>query len=180
MLVHVLSKSCQNVLKKSSKGRVNGLISKQGFFWPCLNQPNNFPTHLFHIYRLCEVVFFFEFFMIIWISVKPKFDQHLNKFETWKWKSKPGSFLVTPKWSFGVFLGNFMLQIQNHISSHMRVQSLRFEISHHIQAYFVWMYLDLVYQLELLVYDKLRTCALVFHFFYVFWIFYDYFEFGQT
>ena len=26
------------------------------------------------------------------------------------------------------------------------------------------MYLDLVYQLELLVYDKVRTCALVFHF----------------
>ena len=132
---------------------------------------------------ICNIIFFlmfFEIFMLILKSVKPKFDQYLNKFKTWKWKNKPGSFLVTPKWSFGEFLENFMLQIQNHISSHMRVHSLRFEISHDIQAYFVWMYLDLVYQLELLVYDKLRTCALVFHFFDIFWIFYDYFEFGQT
>ena len=32
MRLHVLRNSCQNVLKKSSKGRVNGLISKQVFF----------------------------------------------------------------------------------------------------------------------------------------------------
>ena len=28
---------------------------------------------------------FFEFVMVIWILVKTNFDQHLNKFETWKW-----------------------------------------------------------------------------------------------
>jgi hypothetical protein len=46
---------------------------------------------------------FFEFFMRTWILVKSKlarFDQALNKFKTWKWKSKHVSFLVTPKLSF--------------------------------------------------------------------------------
>mgnify|MGYP005828756171 CR=1 FL=1 len=53
----------KNVLKWGSKGRVNGLISKQGFFRPCLNQPNNFPKHIFYIYGLCALVFpFFDFF----------------------------------------------------------------------------------------------------------------------
>ena len=131
--------------------------------------------HWFSIFLI-----FFEFFVIISNLVKAKFDQHLNKFYTPNWKSKPGSFLVTPKWTFGEFLKDFILQITNHLSSHMRVHSLRCLISHHIAIYFVWMYLDLVYQLELLVYDKLRTCALVFHFFDLFWIFCDYFKFGQT
>ena len=117
----------KNVLKKSSKGRVNGLISKQGFFRPCLNQPNNLPTHLFHIYRLCEVVFsffdfFFEFFMLIWMR-----------------------------------------------------RSLRCQDA----LIFVWMYVDLVYQLESLVYDIIRLWALVFHFFcFFFWNFYAHFNFG--
>ena len=117
--------------------------------------------------------FFLIFLNILWlfqIWSKSQFDQHLNKFYTPNWKSKPGSFLVTPKWTFGEVLKDFILQITNHLSSHMRVHSLRCLISHHIAIYFVWMYLDLVYQLELLVYDKLRTCALVFHFF-------DFFEY---
>ena len=50
--------------------------------------------------------------MHIWISDIPNIDQHSNKFETWKWKTKPGSFLVTPKWSFYEVLENFMFQIQ--------------------------------------------------------------------
>ena len=65
---------------------------------------------------------FYEYLMHIWISVKPRFDQHLNKFETWKWKTKPGSFLVTPKWSFCEVLENFMFQIQNHFSSLQKTQ----------------------------------------------------------
>ena len=71
----------KNVLKKSSKGRVNGLISKQGFFRPCLNQPNKIPTHLFYIIRLCAQVFhFFEFVMVIWIwkSCYPEFCKYLD------------------------------------------------------------------------------------------------------
>ena len=78
----------KNVLKKSSKGRVNGLISKQGFFLPCLNQPNNLPAHLFHIYRLCEVVFHYWFFWIIYA--------HLNatEFETGRYEPRCINFLL--------------------------------------------------------------------------------------
>ena len=38
---------------------------------------------------------------------------------------------------------------------------------------FVWMYVDLIYQLESLVYDIIRLCAVVFYFFwFFFWNFY--------
>ena len=56
--------------------------------------------------------FFFEYFVIISNLVKAKFDQHLNKFYTPNWKSKPGSFLVTPKWTFGEVLKDFILKSQ--------------------------------------------------------------------
>ena len=61
--------------------------------------------------------FFFEFFMLIWILVKPTFDQHLSNFKTWKWKGKHGSFLVTPKWSNFKVLFIFMTQNWYHLSS---------------------------------------------------------------
>ena len=111
---------------------------------------------------------FFEFFMLILKLVKPKFDQHLNKFKTWKWKTKLGSFLVTQKWSFGEFLENFMLQIQNHFSSTLDfiVWILRYHTWY--MHFSFWIYVDLVYQLELLVYDIVRPCAQVFHFFLCF------------
>ena len=52
---------------------------------------------------------------------------------------------------------------------------------HTILKHFLFnMYLDLVYQLEMLVHDKIRPYALDLHFFDVFWIFHEYFKFGQT
>ena len=97
------------------------------FVWMYLNLVYQLELLVYDKLRTCALVFhffdfFFEYFVIISNLVKAKFDQHLNKFYTPNWKSKPGSFLVTPKWRFGEVLDNFMLQISNHLSSHMRVQ----------------------------------------------------------
>ena len=63
---------------------------------------------------------FFWFFLIFcrfesWSN--PRFDQDLNKFKTWKWKGKPGSFLVTPKWSFWEVFEISMFETPKHFSS---------------------------------------------------------------
>ena len=90
---------------------------------PCLS---TWIISTWHYKTVLDYIFliFFECLMHIWISVKPNYDQHLNNFETWKWKTKSGSFLVTPKWSFYEVLENFMFQIQNLFSS---FQETRFE-----------------------------------------------------
>ena len=57
----------------------------------------------------------FVFFWISYASLNvrsnprnPPFDHLQNKFNTWKWKTKFISFLVTLKWSFGDFLDFFL------------------------------------------------------------------------
>ena len=106
------------------------------FIWMYVDLVYQLESLVYYNMRLCALIFhflfFFEFFMLIWISVKPKFDQHLNKFETWKWKTKPGSFLVTPKWSFCEVLENFMFQIQNLFSS---LQETQFETGRYEPRY---------------------------------------------
>ena len=71
-----------------------------------------------------------------------------------------------------------MLQygVKSHISNY-ELYSLRCEIMKHFLCN---MYVDLVYQLEMLVYDKLRPCAQDLHFFDVFWISFEYFKSGST
>ena len=106
---------------------------------------------VYDIIRLCALVFhffliFFEFCMLISNLDKPKFDQHLNKFETWKWKTKPGSFLVTPKWSFGEVLENFMFQIQNHFSSlWVELFATSIVVSHLCEDFLMKIHIDHVY-----------------------------------
>ena len=66
--------------------------------------------------------------------------------------------------------------MKSHISNY-ELYSLRCEIMKHFLCN---MYVDLVYQLEMLVHDKLRPCALDLHFFDVFWISFEYFKSGST
>ena len=114
---------------------------------------------------------FFEFCMLISNLVKPNFDQHLNKFQTWKWKTKPGSFLVTPKWSFCEVFESFKFNTQNHLSSHeFQITSKGRVNNPFLSKFFSPPCVRQPNQFELSVYDKLRTCALVYHFF-------DFFEF---
>ena len=54
---------------------------------------------------------FFNFVLLIWILVKPNFDQDLNKSKTSKWRTKPGYFLVNPKWSCGEVFEIFMKNV---------------------------------------------------------------------
>ena len=71
--------------------------------------------------RRVMVYHFFRFFLNFlgsfefWSNLK--FDQHLHKFKTWKWKTKPGSFLATPKWSFSEILHFFIFKTFHHFSS---------------------------------------------------------------
>ena len=70
--------------------------------------------------------------------------------------------------------------LQNDMKSHIsnyELYSLRCEIMKHFLCN---MYVDLVYQLKMLVHDKLRPCALDLHFFDVFWISFEYFKSGST
>ena len=80
--------------------------------WICLDLVYQLECLLYDIRRLCALVFYFFWFFFEFLCPfeswsNPRFDQDLNKFKTWKWKSKPGSFLVTPKWSFWEVYWNF-------------------------------------------------------------------------
>jgi hypothetical protein len=107
--------------------------------------------------------FFFEFYAHIFESwSNPRFNQDLNKFKTWKLKGKHVSFLVTLKWSFWDVLEISMFETQNDFDLFMldfiRSTGGRYMIC------LVWIYLDLVYQLECLRYDIRKLFALVFLF----------------
>ena len=120
------------------------------FVWMYVDLVYQLESLVYDIIRLCALVFifliFFEFFMLISNLVKPKFDQHLNKFETWKWKTKPVSFLVTPKWSFGEVLENFMFQIQNHFSSlWVELSATSIVVSHLCEGFLMKIHIDQVY-----------------------------------
>ena len=76
-----------------------------------------------------------------------------------------------------MFMKYWAWKIENHFVFTHESSCWSLEIT---LAYFAWMHVHLVYQLEVLVYDKVRTCALVFHFLYIFWIFHAQCKFGQT
>jgi len=137
--------------------------------WICL---------LYDIRRLCTLVFnFSDFFnfLRIWIISwsNPRFHQDLDKFNTWKWVSKHGSFLVTLKWSFWDVLEISMFETQNHFSSWLTsIRSTdQFRVrGRYIHDFLVWICLDLVYQLECLLYIWHKN-AMCFGFSFSFWIF---------
>ena len=94
----------KDVFKNGLRVRVNDPIPKQLFFRPCLNHPIFMESLVYDIRTLCEQVLhfsdFFELYILISNLVKLRFDQDLNKFKAWKWKTKPGTFLFTPKWTY--------------------------------------------------------------------------------
>ena len=96
----------------------------------------------------------------------PRFDQDLNKFKTWKWKGKHRSFLVALKWSW--ILGGFWnFHVWNPKPLLFMLDFIRRSLGSIGGRYMiclVWICLDLVYQLECLLYDIRGLCALVFHF----------------
>ena len=69
--------------------------------WICPNLVNlsTWMLTIWHKKTMCfgfSFFYFFEFYTHIFESLwNPSFDQDLNKFRTWKWKGKLGSFLVT-------------------------------------------------------------------------------------
>ena len=67
--------------------------------WICLNLVYQLECLLYDIRRPCAFVFhfsiFFKNFMHIWFWSNPRFNQDLNKFQAWKWKRKPRSFLIS-------------------------------------------------------------------------------------
>ena len=110
----------------------------------------------------------------------PRFDQDLNKYKIWKRKGKPGSFLVTLKWSsFWDVLEIFMFETQNHFSSWL-LHKTEFKVrNRYIHDFLVWICLDLVNQLECLLYDIRMLCALVYQSFGFFLNFYAHLNLGQ-
>ena len=130
---------------------------------------------LYDIRRLCALVFyFFNFFLNFLFPFEswsnPMFDQDLNMFKTWKWKGKPRSFLVTPKWSFLEGFWNFHVWNPKPLLFVLDFIRQSLALGGRYMIFLFWICPDLVYQLECLLYDIRRLCALVFRFFYFFWI----------
>ena len=125
------------------------------------------------------LLIFFSILMPIWILSNPRFDDqdNLNKLKTRKWKGKHGSFLVNLKWSFWDVLEISMFETQNDFDLFMldfiRSTGGRYMIC------LVWIYLDLVYQLECLRYDIRKLFALVFLFANFFFNFDAHLNLGQ-
>ena len=115
--------------------------------------------------------FFFEFLCPFESWSNPRFDKDLNKFETWKWKSKLGSFLVTTKWSFWVGFWNFHVWNPKPLLLFMLdFIRQRLGLGGRYMIFLVWICLDFVDQLECLVYYIRRLCG----FFLIFLILFDF------
>ena len=110
----------------------------------------DFPFHC-HVFNLFES----------WSN--PRFDQDLNKFKTWKWKGKHGSLLVSLKWSFWGFM-KFPCLKSKTTSLRAWLHKTKFRARGRYMIFLVWICLDLVYQLECLLYDIRRLFSLVFFF----------------
>ena len=62
---------------------------------PCLS---TWMLTIWHKKTMCfcfSFFYFFKNFMHIWFWSNPRFNQDLNKFQAWKWKRKPRSFLIS-------------------------------------------------------------------------------------
>ena len=140
----------------------------------CLDLVYQLECLLYDIIILCALVFiFFDFFWIfmpIWSWSNPRLNQYLNKFKTWKWKGKPVSFLISH--SKMKLLGRFLkFPCLKPKTTSLRawLHKTKFRVRGRYMIFLVWICLDLVYQLECLLYDIRRLYALVFHFFLKFY-----------
>ena len=137
---------------------------------PCLS------TLMLTIRHKKTISFVFSFFLIFFQYWCPFESCQIlgltniqNKFKTWKWKGKHVSFLVTLKWSFLDVLEISIFETKNDFSLHARLHKI--DRGYRYMICLVWIYLDLVYQLEFIRYDIWRLCALIcFHFSDFFWI----------
>ena len=102
-------------------------------------------------------------------QILARFDQDLNMFKTWKWKGNHGSFLVTLKWSFWDVL-KFPCLKPKTTSLHDWHHKTEFRVrGRYIHDFLVWICLDLVYQLECLLYIWHKNAmSFVFSFFWFF------------
>ena len=117
--------------------------------------------------RLCSFIFF-VFLCPFESCSNPRFDQEVNKFKTWIWKSKHVSFLVTPKWSSWEGFWNFHVWNQKPLLfMHVWLHKTEFRVRGRYMIFLVWICVDLVYQLNwmLTIWHK-KT--LVFKFFFEF------------
>jgi hypothetical protein len=98
-----------------------GLGAKYIHDFSCLNMSrlclSTWMLTIWHQKTMCLVLIFLNLLCPFESWSNPRFDQDLNQFKTWKWKWKPGFFLVTPKWSFWEFFQFPMFETQNHFSS---------------------------------------------------------------
>ena len=96
---------------------------------PCLSTP---VVSISHKKTMCAGFpffwFFFYFCMLIWILVKPNFDQDLNKFQTWKWKTKPG-FLSHSKMKLWWGFWNFSCSNPKSLHIHSWLYSSMFNVT---------------------------------------------------
>ena len=138
---------------------------------------------IWHKNTLCACFPFFDFFLnylcSIWILVKPNFDQDLNKFETWKCKTKPGSFLAAPKWSIGEVFENFMFKIQNHFSSTLTLYDRVWDITLDTWILSSNVFVTCLWTVIVSIWHNKIMCA-GFSFFQYFLNFLLIFMFGQT
>jgi len=130
---------------------------------------------------MCFGFSIFDFFRFFYAYLNLGQILGLNKFKTWKWNGKHESFLTHSKMKV---LENFMFETQNPSSLHMfdfirqslaRVRG-RYDI---YMIFLLWICLeiDLVYQLECLLYDiRSRLYIYVLWFFIFFWIFLNFYS----
>ncbi len=100
--------------------------------WICPDLVYQLECLLYDIRKLCALVFHFLIFLNFLCRFEswsnPRFDQDLNKYRTWKWKEKPVSFLVTPKWSFWEVFEFSMFETQNHFSTCFWLHKIEFRV----------------------------------------------------
>ena len=120
--------------------------------------------------------------MLISNLVKPKFDKHLNKFQTWKWQTKPGSFLVTPKWRFCDVFESLKFNTQNHLSLHMSYKLAPKGVN---TPFLKQVFLSIMSKTAksiwvVSIWQSKNMCTGFPIFYFIFIIFYAHFKLGQT
>ena len=142
--------------------------------WICLDlvYQLNWMLTIWHKKTMCIGFSFFFWILCPFESwSNPRFDHDLNKFKTWIWKIKHISFLFTPKWSSWEGFWNFHVWNQKPLLfMHAWLHKSEFSVrGRYIHDFLVWICLDLVYQLEFLLYIWHKNAmSFVFSFFWFF------------
>ena len=169
----------KDVFKNGLRVRVNDPISKQLFFQPCLNHLMLLELLLDDIRRQCEQdSYFFEFFILISNLVKAMVWLAFEQVQNTNLRNEAWILLTYTKMNLFPSFGSIPWFKVQTLLSNPRLRTAEFKISHCTHDFFVTMYLDHVYQLELLLDDIRRQCEQDSYFFEFFWIFYPHFKFA--